>query len=339
MKKFKLLSVVLSSLILCSCQQGNSQNPAAQPSEQTGALYVYKNLAIWLIQGEDQVGRKYVTLEEAMDKKYIVLHETGSVNQLSVDNKSDKYVFILSGDIVKGGKQDRTIGSDIILEPGCKNVPLESFCVEQSRWRQRGDESSAEFSSSKKMLSNKNLKIAARSEKEQGKVWKEVADFQEETAKNINKEVKSSVSATSLQLTLENKDLQSATKEYLEAIEPFFKGKKDVLGFGFCINGKISTIDVFGNADLFAKLKDKLLESAVNEAVSQYNEKTRFENPSKQAIQTFITAAEKGDETITVTGKNTMEKRYKTDKSIMFKTINQDASENPVHLTIYSVEK
>ena len=338
MKKFRLLSAILSCLILCNCQQGNSQNQVTQPSEPAGSLYVYKNLAIWLIQGKDQVERKYVTLEEAMDKKYIVLHETGSVNQLSVDNKSDKYVFILSGDIVKGGKQDRTIGSDIILEPGCKNVPLESFCVEQSRWRQRENESLAEFSSSKKILSNKSLKIAARSEKEQGKVWKEVADFQEKTAENIKKEVKSSVSETSLQLTLENKDLQSATKEYLEAIEPFFKDKKDVLGFGFCINGKISTVDAFGNADLFAKLKEKLLESAVNEAISQYSEGKRFENPSQQDIQDFILAAGRGDETITVTGKNTIEKRYKTNKSILFKTINQDASENPVHFTVYSVE-
>jgi hypothetical protein len=340
MKKVNLLSIVFGILLSSSCQGKTQQqvvneaNVQVQPQQ----LHVYKNLSIYLIQGKDQVDRKYVTLEEAMDKKLIVLHETGNVDELSVDNKSDRHVFILSGDIVKGGRQDRTMAEDVILKPGSKNVPLKSFCVEHGRWTQRESENAAAFSSSKNMLSNKNMKIAARAKKEQQEVWKEVSSFQDEASKNVNADVKSNVSASSLQLTLENKDLQSVVNEYMKALEPFFKEKSDVLGFVFCINGKISTVDIFGNADLFRKLRTKLLESAANEAVFQYDEKLRFEHPSVKTINTFIADAEKGEETVTNTGENTIEKRYETDKSVMFKTYNTDAGKEAVHTTVYSTE-
>ncbi len=218
MKNLRLISMLLVVLIFCSCQDGKSQNQESVKvtSQQSHA---HKNLAVYLIRGKDVVNRKYITLEEAMDNKYIVLHETGNVGELSVDNKSDKYVFILSGDIVKGGRQDRTIAEDIILKPGCRKVPLKSFCVEQSRWTQRGMENVAAFSSSKNMLSNKNLKIAAREQKQQHAVWTEVSSFQDKASVNVKSNVKSRESATSLQLTLENKDLQSSVKEYVKAME------------------------------------------------------------------------------------------------------------------------
>lgn len=341
MKKFRTLSIVLGVLLMAGCQPGKSQVTDAMPQDKApdlSSFHTYKNLSVYLIRGEDQVSREYISLEEAMDHGNIALHETGDVGELSADNKSNKHIFIMSGDIVKGGKQDRTIAEDIILKPGAKKVPLKSFCVEQSRWQQRGSENVAEFSSSKKILSNKNLKIAAREKKQQSEVWNEVSSFQEKAGENINKDVKSQVSATSLQLTLEDKDLQLTAKEYIEAIEPFFEGKTDVLGFVFCVNGKISTTDYFGNAKLFAKLRAKLLESAANEAVFQYQEKQEQVAPSVKDIATFMSSAEKGEERVTDTGENTVEKRYKADHSVMFHTYNTDAGENPVHVSIFSTD-
>lgn len=345
MKKIEFLSILVVMLFVGSCHSGKSQGSTGSSEEdkhavnvQSGDLLSYKNLTILLIRGKDQINREYLSLEEAMEQKKIILHETGSVGELSADNKSDKHIFIMSGDIVKGGKQDRTIAEDIILKPGCKNVPLKSFCVERSRWSQRGSESTAQFSSSKKILSNKNLKIAAREKKEQQAVWAEVADFQDKAGKNVGSDIKSNQSATSLQLTLENKDLESAVKEYIKATEPLFADKTDILGFAFCVNGKISTVDIFGNAVLFAKLKAKLVESAANEAVFNYNEKTTFENPTAVEIQSFIDSAKKGEETERKTGENTTERKYTTEKSIMYRTYNTDAGDNPIHTTIYNTE-
>src|SRR5688572_10872684 len=69
------------------------------------------NLSVFLIHGADEVGQENVlTLQEAMAQGILVVHETSSVNELAVENtSSDRDVFIQSGDIVKGGKQDRVL--------------------------------------------------------------------------------------------------------------------------------------------------------------------------------------------------------------------------------------
>lgn len=344
MRKSILMSMSLSLLCLSACGQSSSSIassslPASSSSSSSSSSgYTYKNLTIFLIRGKDELSRNYITLEEAMKGKKIVLHETGNVGELSVDNLSSEYVFIMAGDIVKGGRQDRTIGEDIVLAPGAKKVPLKSFCVEQSRWSGRGSESATVFSSSEKTLSNKALKVAARTEKDQSKVWKEVADYQENVSKNAQAEVKSSASPTSLQLTLENDKVKGSIAEYMNALQPAFDGKNDVLGFAFFVNGKISTVETFGNAALFGKLQKKLLEAAASEAFEQYDEKLKFETPQLAALKSFMELAEQGTETARQTSAHIMEYMKKTNSAILLRTVNTDAGKAALHTSIYSTD-
>ena len=70
-----------------------------------------------------------------MKDKILIVKETGTVNQLTVENSSaTETVFIQAGDIVKGGKQDRVLTVDMILPPKSGAIPISSFCVEQNRW-------------------------------------------------------------------------------------------------------------------------------------------------------------------------------------------------------------
>src|SRR5690349_3695741 len=49
----------------------------------------------------------YATLSEALEKKLVVIKETGNVQELTIENLSkDLTVFLNAGDIVKGGRQD-----------------------------------------------------------------------------------------------------------------------------------------------------------------------------------------------------------------------------------------
>ncbi len=43
--------------------------------------------------------------------------EGAEVNRLEIENKGGRRVHLQAGDTVKGGKQDRTIAVDFILEP------------------------------------------------------------------------------------------------------------------------------------------------------------------------------------------------------------------------------
>ena len=100
---------------------------------------------------------------------------SATVNTLMVENKGDLPVYIQAGDIVKGGKQDRTIGVDIVIVPHSGNVPLAAFCVEAGRWSYRSPSAgSGRFISSTQCLSSKGLKLAVRHSKDQGAVWENV---------------------------------------------------------------------------------------------------------------------------------------------------------------------
>ena len=53
---------------------------------------------------------------------------SGSVNTLIAKNISTDTIFIMAGEVVKGGKQDRVIGKDVVIPPG-KEINLSAFCV------------------------------------------------------------------------------------------------------------------------------------------------------------------------------------------------------------------
>jgi len=245
-----------------------------------GKSHVYKNLQIFLLFNEKNViSKNYVTLSDALEKEYVTVFETGSVNMLEVENTSSFFVFIGSGEIVKGGKQDRTIGKDIILPPKSGKFPLASFCVESGRWQQREGEELHEFKSSEHALSSRDIQIAAKISKSQGEVWQNVEKQQQKVNESMvinydyddSFDVKDSKSETSLQLTLENKDLEKVKEEYRKFFHDVISGNDHVMGFVYAINGEIYGIDIYHNYKLFLDLWPKLLDAVIVEAISDMN--------------------------------------------------------------------
>ena len=200
-------------------------------------------------------------------------------------------MFLQSGDIVKGGKQDRTVQYDMILQPHSAKVSLPCFCVEHDRWQQRGAESDASFGSSQDALSSKDLKLAAKRYGDQSAVWDNVAKVQGKLCNKVSSAVAASPSPSSLQLTLENKKLREATQAHLNKFNSLPEGKSDVVGYAFAINGKINSADVYASNELFKKLWPKLLKSSAAEAIAEEDKK--FGNaPSSAAVQKFLAEAE-----------------------------------------------
>jgi hypothetical protein len=87
---------------------------------------------------------------------------------------------------------------------------------------------------------------------------------------NQDVEVRSDRSASSLQLTLENRELTQMTEDYIKGLESIVEGKKNVMGFFFAINENVNSADVYGNSNLFRDLWPKLLHAAVVEAIADY---------------------------------------------------------------------
>ncbi|MCB9246471.1 MAG: hypothetical protein H6606_08575 [Flavobacteriales bacterium] len=234
----------------------------------------YHNLQIFPISLQAQLdNREYVTLADALEKEWVVLRETGNVSELQLDNLSKHYIFIQSGDIVKGGRQDRTMQFDVIVPPLEKDIPIASFCVEAGRWSGREDESPAAFSISEKGLSSKSMKLYAKKEGDQGKVWRSVAKNQEKLTYNVSDYfdtsivVNGNISSSSLQLTLENKALDSLRKIYAASFEKLI-GNTEYQGLAYAINGRVFGIELYNNSGLYRDLSAKCIESFIIEAVS-----------------------------------------------------------------------
>lgn len=101
--------------------------------------YTHDNLSMYLLLGSDTFdGNRFIPLDDALEQKCVVVHETGNVGELEVENLSELFdLYIQAGDVVKGGRQDHTLGVDFVLPAKSGRVAIPSFCVENGRWHRR----------------------------------------------------------------------------------------------------------------------------------------------------------------------------------------------------------
>jgi hypothetical protein len=290
----KLLNnFVFAAFIIAAC----STVSISQNAYRISAPYTYKNLTIFLIHGKDSTTKKnIVTLQEALKMGIFRVYETSEVNELTVENVSKTHdVFIQSGDIVKGGKQDRVLAISIIVPARSGRVSIEAFCVESGRWQKREGEDSQQFSSSEERIVSKDLKLAANAARSQQEVWGKVAEAQKKLSENVGGDVTRNASGTSLQLALENRKVTATTNEYIRKLSSLVAGKPDVIGYAFAINGEINSADIYVSNHLFAKLWPRMLKAAAIEAVAEKNGAgMNAPAPKPAAIEGFISEAEKG---------------------------------------------
>ncbi len=284
--------VVLLALAVIPIRAIASENITTEQSGRFKVLgpFTHRNLVIYLVKGKDVIRKtKFVTLEQALKDGKVTVGETGNVSSLVISSMYDEeYVFIQAGDIVKGGKQDRTLSTDLIVPPRAKKIPLQSFCVESGRWQARGAEEVDKFSMSGNQVASRDLRVASRYSGSQQEVWDNAADLQEKLSNNVGKSVRSPVSSSSLELTLDNKDVREHAQEYVNALRGIIKDRKHIIGFVFAINGQLNTAEVYGSEDLFRQLWSKLLRTAAVEAFAELKKGKNFKAPSTKAAAAFL---------------------------------------------------
>jgi hypothetical protein len=282
----------------------------------------HKNLAVFLIHGEDRIPAKNIlTLQEALEQKKAILHETGNVEELAIENLSeDEEIFIQAGDIVKGGKQDRTIPVDVVLAPRSGRVPIASFCVEQGRWCQREGEDATSFGFCGFSVASKELKLAAKHKGGQQAVWAGVEALQGKLEKNLNDSARNAASASSLQLTLEKGNVQEAIAETVKAFQGILEGKKDVIGFAFAINGEVNSAEVYGSGALFRKLWPKMLQASAVEALAKFQKGKAFSAPTIEQLKTCLSDAEKGKDSAKEVNTRTRLVTMESEENLLFET-------------------
>jgi hypothetical protein len=241
-----LVALLFVLPVLLAHHRAAAQTRAAVPAlaslELTGP-YVYQNLAIFAVHDRHAARHdEILTLREALAQKTVTIEEVGQVNQLVASNQGKHSVYLQAGDIVKGGQQDRVLQHDTVLPPNAKRVALSVFCVEAGRWHGRGHEPVRHFASSNATIMTKRQKMAVKVAGRQGDVWDSVAAAQADMGSKVGGSVRARESATSLQLSLEDRKVTGSVEEYVKNLEKSLPKDNDVVGYAVAVNGNVEAL-------------------------------------------------------------------------------------------------
>jgi hypothetical protein len=211
----------------------------------------------------------YVTLDEALEQQILEvteISEGGSVPTLKVFNKSVRMVFLMAGEELVGGKQDRVLNSSMMV-PGKTEVPIPVTCVEVGRWgyksRKFGSASSSSHSRLRMMMSKQvtgSYRAIGVPRSDQGTVWSEVA-------RKMDRMGSSSQSGA----------LHAVYADYakkLDSVVASLPAPEGCNGAVFAIHGKVVGADLFDKPATLRKLWGKLIWSYAVDALEEATEKS-----------------------------------------------------------------
>jgi hypothetical protein len=199
-----------------------------------------------------------------------------SVNQLLLRNDSDKHLYLMAGEVIKGARQDRIIGNDTVIKPHSGWVVMDVFCVESGRWSYEG----AKFEGTGK-VGHSTLRYVAQSGKEQGEVWNEVATKRADLGKSAGIAALPGEESGTMEAAYSSEDVQVLVKPYIAAFIDLPKLEPHILGVVVCYGDKMLSTDIFGSETLFARLYPQLLESYAMDVVGK-------DAPKKQLSQADV---------------------------------------------------
>jgi len=274
------LAIVLPATVAAAVASGDHVGELASYFDhvQIAEPVVYRRLAVYpiLLKDYKELSGDWLTLEAAVSRGLLEVVEKGgggSVPVVIVENRSRRdYVFIMSGEVISGGKQTRTVRHDTVLAPG-QRIELDVYCVEAHRWQ-----GGKQFAAGKVLLPQ-SIRKELRKGADQQRVWSEVAR---------NNEALQSRNATgSLELALKSSSVRKKLAEVQRSVMP--RIPQGTVGFVFVDRGRAVGADFFGRDDLARRLLPKLLDSYAVDCVLLRKGEKSFHRPSdhRAAIDFF----------------------------------------------------
>jgi len=222
----------------------------------------FKNLRIIPIRPKQGFGNgapKAISLSQAIKQGLAVISERGTastenVHFLRINNHSDQTIFISSGELISGGRQDRMVTRDTLLEPNGRDQYISVMCVEELRWSDK--EKKFDYQN----FANPDLRKVLDVNKNQVLIWQEIT--RQLGTGNIK-----STSAAYLSRNVDKKMMQLNDEYYHYFQNKFRVGDSSVVGI-VCISGdKVMGADIFASRSLFFNQLDPLLKGYCDQAV------------------------------------------------------------------------
>ena len=229
------------------------------------SAWQYKNLKLipirWKGSGtfDYPLNGNLIALGEAVRKGYVRISERGTastdnVHWLIVENLSRKNIFIASGEIIAGGRQDRMVSRDTIMLSSQQRMQLPVMCVEEGRWSEK------EKKFSYQEMANLHLRRTLDRSRNQVMIWREIYDqLDKDKVKNAS---------LAYAARKEDKKYLAAELEYWKYFEQKFKKSDSTIVGVVCMSGKnVIGCDLFASTSLFYSELPSLMVGYIHEAI------------------------------------------------------------------------
>jgi len=239
----------------------------------------YRALAVYpiLLRSGEELRGRWLSLDEALSSGDLEVTEKGTAGRVPVvvvrNRSRDDHVFIMSGEVITGGKQTRTVRQDVVLAPR-EEIELKVFCVEARRW-----EGDAKLSAGKALVPQ-SIQKELRRGADQQRVWSEVA--------RNNASLSAENATGSLERALKSAPVQNKLREVRRRIVP--NVPDGTMGFLFVDHSRnrAAGADFFGREDLARELLPKLIESYAVDLIVIRKSGERFRGGGHRAAIDFF---------------------------------------------------
>ena len=280
-------------------------------NETAAKFFTFQNLRLYPIKAKPAFQKtfrdvgKYMSLKQAIDGKKVRINEKpggGSVNELMIENTSQDTIIVITGEIIKGGKQDRVVNQDMVLPPrsGKKTMPV--FCVESGRWSYSGKGEQKEFDTHFS-VGAVSLRKVVDQEKDQAKVWSKVAE--------INQKNKTSSSTQTYAGIVNSKGFNDKLAAYKKFFNERFSKEDHVIGVIAVSGNKILSCDMFATSWLLKQNFDNLISSYATDAIIEGSPVTIAPSNVKNYMDKLLKNEEVQQATLKEKGKSFSEKGKK----------------------------
>lgn len=227
------------------------------------------------------------------------------VNTLTIENFSDQPIYLMSGEIITGGMQDRVIAQDMVVQPRSGQVDVPVFCVEKGRWT--GNTKKNKFKNYHD--ASMHLREVVDRKQNQSAVWDEIAKENRRDRVRSNTEAYTAHANSAEYIRREN--------EYLEFFNEKFMNKENIVGIVGVTGGVVIGCDLFASPDLFYREYNNLIYAYIDEVLTFGVPVTMTDEAVKKYLDNLLT-------------NSMMQERFVRQNGKMFKQEDQI-----IHITTY----
>jgi hypothetical protein len=168
--------------------------------------------------------------------------------------------------VITGGKQDRIVTEDVVLDNGQEPMNIAVNCVESGRWNANSDH----FSYGGK--AEVDLKRTVEVEKNQSATWSKVAELNGKKAKKyaVDAGVMGALAPATgtYRASLVNPAVLADRDAIVAVMQPQLDKHQNVVGLVVAIGDDVVAGEIFGHPSLFEKSEADLLSAFALDAVS-----------------------------------------------------------------------